>query len=137
MKTNRPDENFKGMIEINPATETNLLDALRLEGISNPIFRTVRRTSDGESVRILIVSNANADRAFVTAIKVEAATQDLIIAFKEGAVSIISETHGPIHVDYSAEVNTYAMSVQNRPRIEGMTADTAILLLYSTYTVGM
>lgn len=137
MQTRRTDENFKGMIEIDPSTETHLIAALQLEGIVNPIFRTVRRSSDGETVRIMIVSNANGDLAFVTAIKVEAAKEDLSIAFENGAVSIISETHGPIHVDYCRKTDTYAISIQNRARLEGIDADTANLILYSTFTVGM
>jgi hypothetical protein len=137
MKTRRTDENFKGMIEIDPSTETHLIAALQLEGITNPIFRTVRRSSDGETVRIMIVSNANADLAFVTAIKVEAAKMDLTIAFDLGAVSIVSETHGPIHAYYFRETDTYAIAVQNRPCLKGIDADTANLILYSTYTVGM
>jgi len=137
MKTRRTDENFKGMIEIDPSTENHLIAALQLEGIVNPIFRTVRRASDGETIRILIVSNENGDLAFVTAIKVEAAKQDLSIAFMNGTFTSISETHGLIQVDYDRLTDAYAISVQGHMRLEGIDADTANLILYSTFTVGM
>ena len=136
MKTNRNSDSFKGMIEIDPATEANLIEALKLEGIPEPIFKTVSRAEDGETVRIMIVSNANADLAFVTAIKVECAPADLTIAFKQGAVTISSVIYGMVHVDYDVSTG-YAISIGYKRQIANADAETAILLLYSVFTVDL